>query len=67
MDKQTANSIINLVNGLECSLMRKTFLKLQEDENSTNEQLVQDCENFNKYLDMYCLVFKDTHKNIPVH
>ena len=35
-NKQVANSIISMVNGLECSLMRQTFLDLQEDENATN-------------------------------
>jgi hypothetical protein len=66
MDKQVSNTIINLVNGLECDLMRQTFLTLQEDENATNEQLAQDAQNWNKFLDSYCLVFRRTNPHIPV-
>lgn len=60
------DSIVSMVNGIECSLMRQTFLKLQEDENATNEQLVQDCDNWNKYLDTYCKIYKDIYRDIPV-
>jgi len=67
MDKQVANTIIGLVNGLECNLMRQTFLALQQDENSTNEQLVEDATKWNKYLESYCKVYKEMHKDIPVH
>jgi len=66
MDKQVANTVINLVNGLECTLMRQTFLSLQEDENSTNEQLVQDAQNWNKFLDSYCALYRKINTNIPV-
>ena len=44
MNKDPFNTIITLVNAMECSLMRETFLKLQEDETSTNEQLVDDAD-----------------------
>ena len=67
MDKQTANSIINLVNSLECTIMRQTFLKLQEDENSTNEQLVDDSMKWNTFLDSYCALYRKINPNIPVH
>lgn len=66
MNKQTATSVVSLVNGLECMLMRDTFLQLQEDENATNEQLMQDVERWNSYLDSYCLVFREMNKHIPV-
>lgn len=66
MDKQSTNTIINLVNSLECTLMRQTFLALQEDENATNEQLVKDAQSWNKYLDMYCMIYKDIYRDIPV-
>ena len=65
-NKQVANSIISMVNGLECSLMRQTFLDLQEDEDTTNEQLVKNAQNWNKYLDMYCKIYKDIYRDIPV-
>jgi hypothetical protein len=45
--------------------MRQTFLDLQEDENATNEQLVKDAQNWNKYLDMYCKIYKDIYRDIP--
>ena len=67
MDKQIVNSLVSIVNGLECSLVRNTFLDLQNDENSTNEQLVQDAVKWNSYLDAYCLVYREIHKDIPVH
>lgn len=65
-NKQVANSIVSMVNGLECSLMRQIFLDLQEDENATNEQLVKDCDNWDKYLSMYCKIYKDIYRDIPV-
>jgi hypothetical protein len=67
MDKQATNTVINLINGLECHLMRQTFLKLQEDENSTNEQLVDDATKWNTFLDSYCALYRKTNPNIPVH
>lgn len=67
MPNDPLNNIITLVNAMECALMRETFLKLQEDESSTNEQLVQDANNWNKYLDLYCLTFRKMNKDIPVH
>jgi hypothetical protein len=66
MDKQVANTVINLINGLECTLMRQTFLELQEDENATNEQLVQDAQNWNKFLDSYCALYRKTNPSIPI-
>lgn len=66
MDKQVTKSIISMVNGIECSVMRQTFLNLQEDENATNEQLVKDAQNWNKYLEMYCKIYKDIYRDIPV-
>lgn len=66
MNKQVANSVISIVNGIECAVMRQTFLNLQEDENATNEQLVKDAQNWNKYLDMYCMIYKDIYRDIPV-
>jgi hypothetical protein len=66
MDKQVVNSVISMVNGIECSLMRQTFLDLQEDENATNAQLVNDAQNWNKYLDFYCSIYRDIHRDIPV-
>jgi hypothetical protein len=47
--------------------MRETFLKLQEDENSTNEQLVDDATKWNSYLDAYCVLYRKMNKNIPIH
>lgn len=67
MDKQGFNSVVNLVNGLECHLMRQTFLALQEDENSTNEQLVDDATKWNTFLDSYCSLFRKMNPNIPIH
>lgn len=67
MNKDPLNSILTLVNGLECSLMRATFLKYQEDENSTNEQLVDDATRWNSYLDAYCTLYRKMNKHIPVH
>lgn len=66
MNKQVTNSVISIVNGIECSVMRQTFLNLQEDEDATNEQLVKDAQNWNKYLDMYCKIYKDIYRDIPV-
>lgn len=43
--------------GLECALMRQTFLKLQEDENATNEVLMKDVDNWNRYLDAYVIAY----------
>lgn len=63
MDKQIANTIIGLVNGLECNLMRETFLKLQEDDEATNEQLVEDSMRWNTYLDAYCAVYNKMNMN----
>ena len=60
------DSIASMVNGFQCSLLRQTFLKLQEDENATNEQLVADCEKWDKYLSLYCLAYKDIHRDIPL-
>lgn len=60
------NSIISMINGIECSVMRQTFLALQQDENATNEQLVKDSENWNSYLEIYCTIFCNTHKDIPI-
>jgi hypothetical protein len=58
-------SIVSMINGIECAVMRKTFLELQNDENATNEQLVKDCENWNSYLDIYCSLYNGIHKDIP--
>lgn len=66
MNKQATNSVISIVNGIECAVMRQTFLNLQEDENATNEQLVKDAQSWNKYLDMYCMIYKDIYRDIPV-
>jgi hypothetical protein len=67
MNKDPFNSIITLVNAMECAIMRETFLKLQEDESSTNEQLVDDATKWNSYLDAYCSIYRKMNKNIPVH
>jgi len=67
MDKQSTNTIINLVNSLECTLMRQTFLALQEDENATNEQLVDDATKWNTFLDSYCHLYRKMNPNIPIH
>jgi hypothetical protein len=67
MNKDPLSSVITLVNAMECSLMRETFLNLQEDETATNEQLVDDATKWNSYLDAYCAIFRKMNKNIPVH
>lgn len=67
MNKDPFNTIITLVNAMECAIMRETFLKLQEDENSTNEQLVDDATKWNSYLDAYCVLYRKMNKNIPIH
>ena len=67
MDKHFANTIIGLVNGLECNVMRETFLNLQNDKDATNDQLVQDATKWNSYLDSYCKIYKDMNKHIVVH
>ncbi len=46
-----------LVNGLECALMRQTFLELQKDENASNEVLMKDVKNWEKYLDAYVIAY----------
>lgn len=66
MNKQATNIVISIVNGIECAVMRQTFLNLQEDENATNEQLVKDAQSWNKYLEMYCKIYKDIYRDIPV-
>ena len=63
MNKDPFNTIITLVNAMECSLMRETFLKLQEDETSTNEQLVDDATKWNSYLDAYCKIYNKDRKS----
>lgn len=65
--KNAMNSLVSIVNGLECSLMRQTFLNLQEDENSTNEQLVDDATKWNAYLDAYCVVQRKLNNNDMIH
>jgi hypothetical protein len=67
MNKNPLNSIVTLVNAMECNIMRETFRKLQEDENSTNEQLVTDATKWNTYLDDYCMFYRKLNDNIPVH
>jgi hypothetical protein len=65
--KNAMNSLVSIVNGLECSLMRQTFLDLQEDETSTNEQLVDDATKWNTYLDAYCAVQRKLNNNNMIH
>ena len=67
MNNDPFNTIITLVNAMECSIMRQTFLNLQEDETSTNEQLVDDATKWNSYLDAYCKIYNKINKDIPVH
>lgn len=59
------NFVVSIVNGLECYLLRDTFLKLQEDENATNEQLVADSIKWDGYLTSYCRVYDKLYK-LPV-
>ena len=67
MKNQLADTVINLINGFECHLLRQTFLKLQEGEDTTNEQLVDDAVKWNTFLDSYCYLFNKMNPNIPVH
>lgn len=62
MKNDPISSILCMVNGLECALMRETFLKLQEDENASNEMLVQDAIAWNSYLDIYVKAYNKIHK-----
>ena len=64
MSSDPMSNIITLVNGLECALMRQTFLNLQQDENATNEQLVQDSIAWNSYLDLYVKAYNKLHKPV---
>lgn len=57
------NSLVNLVNGLECSLMRDIFLNLQQDESATNEQLVEDSLRWDSYLSAYCAAYNKLNTN----
>ena len=66
MDKQVINGVISMINSFDCLHMRQTFLNLQEDENSTNAQLVQDAQNWNAYLDTYCAIYTHLNGNTPV-
>jgi hypothetical protein len=65
--KNAMNSLVSIVNGLECTLMRQTFLDLQKDETSTNEQLVDDATKWNTYLDAYCVVQRKLNNNNMIH
>jgi hypothetical protein len=65
--KNAMSSLVSIVNGLECSLMRETFLNLQEDESSTNQQLVDDATKWNSYLDAYCVVQRKLNNNNMIH
>jgi hypothetical protein len=65
MNKDPVNFVVSIVNGLECYLLRDTFLKLQEDQNATNEQLVADSMKWDSYLASYCRVYDKLYK-LPV-
>jgi hypothetical protein len=67
MNKDPFNAIITLVNAMECSIMRETFLTLQEDESSTNQQLVDHATKWNSYLDAYCVVQRKLNNNNMIH
>lgn len=55
-------TITSLVNGLECALMRQTFLELQNDENASSEILNKDAVSWNKYLDAYVVTYNILNK-----
>lgn len=61
------NSIVSMANGLECYYLRDLFLTLQEDENSTNEQLITDSLKWNSYLELYCKAHRKLTGNFLVH
>ena len=60
-------ALTNLVNGFEMAAMRSFFLNLQEDENATNEQLVNDSYGWDKYLHAYCAAYQYVNGKPIVH
>ena len=60
-------SLTNLVNGFEMAAMRSIFLELQENENVTNEQLVNDSYGWDKYLHAYCVAYQYVNGKPIIH
>jgi hypothetical protein len=57
-------TLTNLVNGLEMYAMRQIFIEKQEDEDTTNEQLVRDSYSWDRYMFAYCAAYQYVNKSI---
>lgn len=58
----TENTVINILNGIECMVVRSAYLKLQESEAMTNEQYVSDAYTWDSYLSLYISTYNKLNK-----
>lgn len=61
------NNVVTLIAGLECAHMRATYLKFQQLEDSTPEDLERDDISWNTYLDIYCKAYRALWKDTSIN